>query len=88
MYNLKTKIKQINEAFQEIQFAVLDGGGHLILDESGHLTPNIHDYFDRFKIACLKEIENHNNHFVLDESIFAGMETFFNKAYIEIFYIK
>lgn len=85
-YNLNELIDNINEAYQEIQISVLDGGGHLILNESAHLTPNIHDYFDRFKTACLREILNGNNHFVLDENIFQGMDTFFNKAHIEINY--
>ena len=85
-YKLNALIDNINEAYQEIQIAVLDGGGHLILNESAHLTPNIHDYFDRFKTACLREIGNGNDHFVLDENIFQGMDTFFNKAYIEIDY--
>ena len=83
-YKLKDRISAIHEIYNEIQIAVLDGGGHLILKESAHLTPNIHDYFDRFKAACLKKINDGSTSFILDEKIFAGMNTFFNKANIEI----
>ena len=80
----------IQELFDDIinEYAALqerlDFGHQISLFEEKHLMPKIDDYYNAFAKHAYKDIMNGKTHLEYNESIFYGIDCFFDKAKISI----